>query len=579
MLIAFSTIHTAKVLASTQSAKVPSQEQSWVMQQIMQLQERCIRLEILLQQQTQTSSNVKDTEKELQQLQLQLVELKEKLAAQGDNQSKELDSYDRRISDVSLNANFWGCLFTLAIVFIGWSVVAKVNSESKIAAKKFFDDERDTLLKEEMAQLKALRERFENQINELQKDYSARFSGLEQKYLSHNEQLIAKTYLDRAKELENDDKPELAISVYDECFEKFKDTDIPEVKVHIANALRFKARCQRKKLNQFDGAVQTYDVLINLFKDSEAPALKECVVDSFINKGNAYFSLKRYEESIAAYDQAFNFSSNLKDNQTAQSIALSNKANVQLKLDKLDDTLESLAKIINLFESSSEPKLKLRVIKAIFNKAFVHNQLKQYDDAIVYYNQVIAHAVDSESLELKELLWLSCINVASIHSDLEQYADAKCTYLEFLTKYGNSSSEGELNDYMLQAKNGMGFTLLCEAKCSLAKLNKPDAELLINEALTYFDSALSIELNGKLSGVVLGNRAYAFALLGESALADRLFAEALRAEMDGGKQLYEGTLRDLDIHPVQEDIMMREIVDRQWQLWLSEQAASADIAA
>ncbi|WP_300483833.1 hypothetical protein [Shewanella sp.] len=143
ILFAICSFHTATVYAVKQSVKTDSQDQSWVIQQIMQLQERSTRLEVLLQQQTQTSSDVKEAEKELQQLQLQLMELKEKLAAQADSQLRETKSYDNRISDINSFVNIWGVMLslfgliiTIGAIFLGFSAKNRAIYEAKTAARE-----------------------------------------------------------------------------------------------------------------------------------------------------------------------------------------------------------------------------------------------------------------------------------------------------------------------------------------------------------------------------------------------------------------------------------------------------------
>ncbi|MCX0445200.1 hypothetical protein [Aeromonas veronii] len=86
-------------------------EQTWLIQQIVQLQERSVRLETEIQKQSINGEEIKNAEKELQEIKVQLVGIKEKLEFQTENNSKELTGYDRRISDISWMTNFWGGVF------------------------------------------------------------------------------------------------------------------------------------------------------------------------------------------------------------------------------------------------------------------------------------------------------------------------------------------------------------------------------------------------------------------------------------------------------------------------------------
>jgi hypothetical protein len=52
--------------------------------------------------------------------------------------------------------------------------------------------------------------------------------------------------------------------------------------------------------------------------------------------------------------------------------------------------------------------------------------------------------------------------------------------------------------------------------------------------------------------------------MGNPTDAETDFAAGLRAEKFAGQDLYEGTLKDFETHPIAEDQSMRAMVDRLW---------------
>lgn len=613
MLIAFSTIHTAKVLASTQSAKVPSQEQSWVMQQIMQLQERCIRLEVLLQQQTQTSSNVKDTEKEIQQLQLQLIELKEKLAAQADSQLRETKSYDNRISDINSFVNIWGgilstfgLIITVGAIWLGYSAKNKAVAEAKLEAREFFSSAGALLLQDERTRFDELRDGFEQQIIELQI-----------KFNSHNNQLVANSYLNKAQEYEKDGKTEVAFSIYNEICDKFLDDNSHEIQEIVANALLNKARLHIK-MGSMVAAIPVFDDLITRFENVPAVGVQELVAKALLTKGYVQGGLGLIEDSINTINEIehrFADSSEIVISQIVNAARM-NKANQLAESGRKPEAIAIYDEIINQCDIVSAPEFERLAVLCKLNRASIFLEQEKYDEAIKGFDEVLSkketeyisaediakaqygkgvvllkldiadQALDnfkSAYMVFKDLtnadtlvlVALSLFYQINALKTLNRMDESSVLVDEMVKRFGNSPVP-KLKSQVAFTYNTLGFDLLCKGKAELINKNTENAQLKIYESLANFNNAMNFLQDGKSNGMIIGNRAYALALLGEHQSAESLFAEALRADDFGGKELYEATLKDFDIYPVDEDKLMREIVERQWQLWSTEQTVLAD---
>ncbi|EKO3449213.1 hypothetical protein NT695_004101, partial [Vibrio fluvialis] len=128
-------------------------DQTWLIGQLIELQAKSAKLEATLQLQNVSRSDLKNVEAELNRLQVQLVEVKEKLTAQTENQAKELASYDRRIGDVSWNTNMWGLILTVfgavitvAAIFLGFTAKNRAVAEAQKEAQNYIKTESRSLL-------------------------------------------------------------------------------------------------------------------------------------------------------------------------------------------------------------------------------------------------------------------------------------------------------------------------------------------------------------------------------------------------------------------------------------------------
>jgi tetratricopeptide (TPR) repeat protein len=340
------------------SENPPPAEQPWLIQQVVQLQDRIAKLEVLLQQHTIKSGDIKSADKELQQLQLQLVELKEKLAAQIDNQSKELAFYDRRLSDVSWYTNFWGgvlaifgLIITIAAIFMGFSAKHTAIREATDTAKVYLEAKWEELRSSEEAKFEKLRDKFEADIERLQTQSELQ-----------SDQLIAQSILNRALEYENDSKLDIAIATYDELISKFDNVTTVELKEFVALALVNKGMIL-SKLKLPDAEIASYDEVIRRFGAATELVLKALVAKALYRKGCAQGEYNQHHAAIATNQE-----------------------------------------VIRRFGDATELALKESLAIALFNNGISESKLERYDAAIACSEEVIRRFGDATESELKELV-------------------------------------------------------------------------------------------------------------------------------------------------------------------------------
>lgn len=307
-----------------------------------------------------------------------------------------------------------------------------------------------------------------------------------------------------------------------------KASEVPHAgAVNIAKVL-FNRGVTQHQLNQPEAEIATYDELLRRFSDAPEPALREQVVNALVNRGFVQRKLNQLEAAIATYDE-----------------------------------------LLHRFGADPEPASHERVALALFNKGLSQGELKQHQDAINTFNEVVRRFGATTELALQERVASALVNKGGAQSLLNQPEAAMATYDEVVHRFGEAT-EPALREMVATALNGRGFARLMQAK-ALGLQNALSTEHL-RAALMDFNQAA--EKSTQPSGLVLGNRAYVQQLLGNALQAEADFAAALRAPVDGGQALYEGTLKDLDMHPIPEDQAMRVLVERAWAAYQQEQGTA-----
>jgi len=112
---------------------------------------------------------------------------------------------------------------------------------------------------------------------------------------------IVKSYLSWAHKLSKHDKLEEAIQVYDELISLFKDSENEEILLQVARAYVNKG-ITLGTLDKSEEEIQVYDELISLFKDSKNEKMQLAMAKSYFNKGIILRTLDKPEGAVQVYD-------------------------------------------------------------------------------------------------------------------------------------------------------------------------------------------------------------------------------------------------------------------------------------
>lgn len=369
---------------------------------------------------------------------------------------------------------------------------------------------------------------------------------------------------------------EAAMVTYDEMVLRFGDAPELNLRVQAATAL-FNKGIAQSDFGESEAAMVTYDELIHRFGDASESSLREQVAKALINKGVIQSKLGQSEAAIATNDEVGRRFGDVTEPNVKEHVAsaLVNQGVTLIRMDQHVAAVAAFDEVLHRFGDATELNLREQVAKAMVNKGIVQDIRNLPDAAISIYDEVLHRFGDATGSDLRALVALTMVNKGCIQSQQGFSIAAMETFDEVVERF-SVATEPNVRELVAKARNSIGFELLRMAKQELTLSNGELAKSKLHQALGHFDVALTYVEAETLNGMILGNRAYALTLLGDTQQAEIVFAKALRAPADSGRALYEATLKDFDIHPVVQDQPMKELVERQWKLWQEEQQTEAE---
>lgn len=492
-------------------------------------------------------------------------------------QQKDADAINKRIDDqlaqvgqgvdrFGVIAGLLGTGITVLLVLLGWMGYRNAKSEAKEiaqdsatdAAKKWFSENSIDLNKE----INELREKaiqgkqeIDKQVSDVQTTAEGAHSNIRERLDTLNNALDrpnspdtpekerarseVKAYNEQLKTKNEDtfsfddwDTRAFAAvnekNLEDAAYFWFKASKIDTATdVQVARVLYNRATAQGK-LGQSEAAIATYEEVIRRYGDAPEFALREQVARAIFSKGVIQGQQGQSEAAVVTFQE-----------------------------------------VIRRYGDAPEVALREVVAQAMFNKGATQGQQGQRAAEIATYEEVIRRYGDAPEVALCEQVAKAMFNKGFRQGQLGQSEAKIATYEELIRRYGDAP-EVALRERVADAHNGIGFILIFDGKALFAS-DPLGAKALWRKALEHTNKAVAKLEIDKMDGLILGNQAYALALLDNIEQAEPIFAQALRSPVSGGKTLYDGTLTDFDIHPIAKDQAMRDLVERQWRIWTAEE--------
>lgn len=402
---------TSVAADTKQHQHVVSQQQSeTIYGQIFAMQNRLAQLEAGLQQQQHHTSDLKNAEKELQQLNVQLARLELQLSSQKEVQSNELTAVSTRVSDVQTNMSWWLSmvglfltLLTLMLAFVGFLTYQRSKDAALQQIQDFLKTEKPLLLEEAKTDiLKDAELEIELVRRQLTHDFTQKWEEFFEPLQNQAEHFFNRKKLNNTvhseNELSDEQKRQLAFATtlkpeseftakdwYNRSTSELANGNYPAAlnsiehaladkkqltQIAYANFLFRKAICLTS-LDQSQQAVATYNELIEEFTDSTDIKLQEVVATAMFNKGFRLGKLSELPEEIKTYDSLLERFAD-STHSTIQELvasALIGRGVCLARQHKSKEAIDVYDEVILKFDGSKEPELQKLVANALANQS------------------------------------------------------------------------------------------------------------------------------------------------------------------------------------------------------------------
>ena len=325
---------------------------------------------------------------------------------------------------------------------------------------------------------------------------------------------VGKALLNKAHTLIASNRPEYALSVYDDIERRFSTAESAALRGTVATAL-----CNEGitlgQLGRHEEALTKYDQAIHRFGKCKDPVLVEMVAKSLLNKGYALGALAKPTDALAAYDEAVHHAGDIEQSsvQTIAAHSLVKKGLTLVDLNRSDDALQCYEEVVRRFESSPDSALRGLVAKSFLNKGVAFAILNRNTEAVGACDEVVLRYGGSETPEVVDSVAKALVNKAGILATMMRHREALYVCDEAIRRFSNHKAP-VLVHMVADAFYVKGSAML--------ELNRPV------EALAAFAEVLQRSPEAERSAIP---ELQAKTLLGRGLAFDRLgrFQEALAA--------------------------------------------------
>ncbi len=273
------------------------------------------------------------------------------------------------------------------------------------------------------------------------------------------ELLAAKEIFAKAGALKNQNRPEEALSAFDEVVRRFAESEMSKVSRLVAMAL-FEKGLTLNELDRLEDALVAYDEVVRRFGDSKTPDLLKFVAMALVSKGIILGMLNRPEDALVACDEVVGRFGDSETPVLSESVApaLFGKGCVLNDLDRLEDALVAYDEVVHRFGDSETPVLLGLVAQALVSKGLTLGMLNRPEDALVAYDEVVRRFGDSETPDVLEFVAQALVSRGFTLGRLNRPEDALVACDEVVRRFGDSKTP-DLLKFVAQALFGIGHAL------------------------------------------------------------------------------------------------------------------------
>ena len=304
--------------------------------------------------------------------------------------------------------------------------------------------------------------------------------------------LAAKEIFDEAVALTNQDRPEEALSAFDEVVHRFAESEMPMVSQLVALA-----GLTLNYLDRPEDALTAYDEVVRRFGDSKTPDLLGLVATALRGKGCVLYDLDRLEDALATFDEVVRRFGDSEMPVFLESVAfaLFGKGCALDDLDRSEDALTTYGEVVRRFGDSEMPALLEAVARSLVSKGVILDRLNRPEDALATCDEVVRRFGDSESPAFRMVTECALLIKANSEIECRRYKAAIESAGRVIDMCHTESSENQWLAYLIRARATLASGDLSASERDIAEILTilPDLDSLPKESLDAL-MAFSIEI-------------------------------------------------------------------------------------
>ena len=287
----------------------------------------------------------------------------------------------------------------------------------------------------------------------------------------HAESAAARAWIDEARGLVDQNRPEEALPIYDEVVRRFGESEAPALLQWVALALEGKG-IALSDLNRPEEALAVYDEVVRRYGESEAPALLQRVAIALVGRGIVLRDLNRPEEELAVYDEVVHRFGESDAPALLEWVAtaLVGKGSVLRTLDRSEEELAVYDEVVRRYGENDAPALLEWVAMALGGKGLALRTLDRLEEALAVYDEVVRRYGESEVPALLQRVAMALEDKGSAFRALDRLEEALAVYDEVVRRFANSKAPALL-EWVATALVGKGSVL--------HTLDRPEEELAV----------------------------------------------------------------------------------------------------
>ncbi|MCK8128292.1 tetratricopeptide repeat protein [Pseudoalteromonas sp. 2CM39R] len=462
-------VNSAPIIANTQNS------QDLMYQQLFSMQSQLVRLDEKLQQQKSLGNDFKTLEAAQQALKAQLANLQTKLETQEKLQTNQMNGVDGRISDIASNTNMWGMAFTIfgliitvAAVGLGFNAKNRAVYEAKQAAntaseshmEKWLLDNKGKLISETKVELEKVSLELKERAEKLATEASAALNKIERDLIEESKRIITSNKGETGKGLSKHSKSPTRASAKNwfkvglSAFEKNEYDEALKAWAKVLQLLDQKEEPElyavtlmnqgitHGRLAKPDDELNSYEALIEQFKDSSNEEIQIQVAKAMINQGIAYGQQGKPDEELSSYAtliEQFKSSAN-EEIQIQVAKAMINQGITYGQQGKLDNEIRSYATLIEQFKSSANEEVQIQVTMAMYNQGVAYGQQGKLDNELRSYATLIEQFKGSANEEVQIQVAEAMCSQSAVYGLNKDFLTALKSHSMLLEAFHNSEN-------------------------------------------------------------------------------------------------------------------------------------------